>query len=332
MSDQELVALEPQANELQGWEGAAQRGLLARQERETIIARVLKPGLDYGIIPGTKKPTLFKPGAEKIMDSLNLYADYETISSHESWDVTKPMFAYRYRCILRQRGTGMVICTGIGSCNSFESRYYWRNNERMCPECGMPAIIKGKEEYGGGWLCFKKKAGCGKKFMDGDQSIESQSVGKTVNDDIFSLVNTVDKMGQKRSKVAAVLDLGFSEQFTQDMEDIAATVMAHLDEEVPPPGEPDDAPEAAKPIPTWQGTIMRVEPREGKTNGKPWTLFTITADDGTTFGTFDKKIAERLSNAVAIGGVATVAYEVTKKGGKDVKAVEVALPFEDVKA
>jgi len=36
----------------------------------------------------------------------------------------------------------------------------------ICPECAVPAIIKGKEEYGGGWLCYKKKGGCGAKFKD----------------------------------------------------------------------------------------------------------------------------------------------------------------------
>lgn len=41
------------------------------------------------------------------------------------------------------------------------------SNERpKCPTCGANAIIKGKEEYGGGWLCFKKKGGCGDKFTD----------------------------------------------------------------------------------------------------------------------------------------------------------------------
>jgi hypothetical protein len=34
-----------------------------------------------------------------------------------------------------------------------------------CPVCGVVgAIIKGKPEYGGGWLCFQKKGGCGAKF------------------------------------------------------------------------------------------------------------------------------------------------------------------------
>ena len=34
----------------------------------------------------------------------------------------------------------------------------------LCPNCGKDAIIKGKEEYGGGWLCYKAKGGCGAKF------------------------------------------------------------------------------------------------------------------------------------------------------------------------
>lgn len=34
-----------------------------------------------------------------------------------------------------------------------------------CPACGVVgAIIVGKPEYGGGWLCFRRKGGCGAKF------------------------------------------------------------------------------------------------------------------------------------------------------------------------
>lgn len=39
--------------------------------------------------------------------------------------------------------------------------------EKKCPACGSTsAIIKGKAEYGGGWVCFKKKGGCGAKLAD----------------------------------------------------------------------------------------------------------------------------------------------------------------------
>lgn len=36
-----------------------------------------------------------------------------------------------------------------------------------CPKCGkVKPVIKGKEEYGGGWVCFKKKGGCGATWQD----------------------------------------------------------------------------------------------------------------------------------------------------------------------
>lgn len=39
-----------------------------------------------------------------------------------------------------------------------------------CPKCGkVKAVIKGKPEFGGGWLCFKKKGGCGATWADGEQ-------------------------------------------------------------------------------------------------------------------------------------------------------------------
>ena len=36
----------------------------------------------------------------------------------------------------------------------------------LCPNCGKDTIIKSKPEYGGGWLCYSKKGGCGAKFTD----------------------------------------------------------------------------------------------------------------------------------------------------------------------
>lgn len=36
-----------------------------------------------------------------------------------------------------------------------------------CPKCNSNShVIKGKEEYGGGYLCFEKKGGCGAKWHD----------------------------------------------------------------------------------------------------------------------------------------------------------------------
>jgi hypothetical protein len=112
---------------------------------------------------------------------------------------------------------GALVATGNGSCTTRESKYAYRKGERTCPNCEQPAIIKGKKEYGGGWVCFAKKGGCGAKFEDGDQSIESQTVGRVENTDIADLENTVLKMSVKRANTAGVRKLPLvSEIFATD--------------------------------------------------------------------------------------------------------------------
>lgn len=37
---------------------------------------------------------------------------------------------------------------------------------RKCPVCGEETVIKGKKEYGGGYVCWKAKGGCGATFAD----------------------------------------------------------------------------------------------------------------------------------------------------------------------
>ena len=109
---------------------------------------------------------------------------------------------------------------GEGSCNSWETKYRYRSADRVCPRCGATAIIKGKAEYGGGWICFNKKGGCGAKYKEDDPAITSQPAGKVPNPDVADVVNTVQKMAQKRSLVAAVLNAtNASDWFTQDVED-----------------------------------------------------------------------------------------------------------------
>jgi hypothetical protein len=55
--------------------------------------------------------------------------------------------------------------------------------EPPCPSCGVVgAIIKGKPEYGGGWLCFGKKGGCGAKFLtDPREAQKAETKGETVD-------------------------------------------------------------------------------------------------------------------------------------------------------
>ena len=191
--------------------------LEAIRQFQAIVRNALTEGHDYGTIPGTPKPTLLKPGAEKMAKLLGLADHYEIMHSVEDWD--RPLFRYLVKCQLVSIKTGVIISEGLGECNSMESKYRWRDSKRKCPECEAEAIIKGKEEYGGGWLCFGKKGGCGAKFFDGAPEIEDQEIGRVENDDIYSQVNTILKMGKKRALVDAALSAGrLSELFTQDIE------------------------------------------------------------------------------------------------------------------
>src|SRR5579863_4222291 len=130
------------------------------------------------------------------------------------------LFDYEVECSLISKRSGQLVATGLGSCNSFEGKYRWREQQRKCPTCGKEAIIKGKAEYGGGFLCWKKKDGCGAKFEEDDDAITGQPAGKVQNEDIPTLKNTILKMAKKRAKVDAVLSATRSSGlFTQDIED-----------------------------------------------------------------------------------------------------------------
>jgi hypothetical protein len=75
--------------------------------------------IDYGVIPGTKKPTLLKAGAEKLCRLFSLRPSYELI--HFVTDFDKPLFHYHYRCTLVR--SGEMVGQGDGSCNSLENKY-----------------------------------------------------------------------------------------------------------------------------------------------------------------------------------------------------------------
>jgi hypothetical protein len=191
-----------------------------------VAQQLMLAGIDYGVIPGTgSKPTLLKPGAERLCTLFGLSPELDEMAAIEDWDGTgeghgEALFYYRYR--VRLTRNGILLAEGIGSCSSRETKFRYRSAERSCPKCGRPAIIRGREEYGRGWLCFLKKGGCGAKYKDGDAAIESQPAGRVLNPDVADQVNTIQKMAHKRALVAAVLiATGASEFYSQDAEDMA---------------------------------------------------------------------------------------------------------------
>ena len=167
--------------------------LVAQEEASSLIVKVLKEGIDYGVIPGTKtKPTLLKAGAERLCNAFGLSAEFSIETAEvdhfreipytkrsKQWNnayrgdksftwkqeegASIGLYRYVVQCDLRLRTDGRKIGSGIGVCSTLESKYIDR--PRDCE-------------------------------------------------------NTVLKMAEKRALVAAVLiALGLSDRFTQDVED-----------------------------------------------------------------------------------------------------------------
>lgn len=148
-----------------------------------IKEKTMQEGVHFGIIPGCKKPSLLKPGAENLCRAFMLQPEFETSCREdpnrslnwEKWDykgkkqitgTTKGYIDYDASCSLVHIPTGAFWAKYVsGSCNNFEARYRSLN----------PYDVK----------------------------------------------NTLEKMAEKRALVAAVLiGTALSDLFTQDLEDM----------------------------------------------------------------------------------------------------------------
>jgi hypothetical protein len=208
---------------------------------EEAMHKAMKVDVDYGLVPGTDKPTLFKPGAEKL--SVLFQLDVQ-LTNEKVWGPGDHLTVLS-RATVYHAPSGARLGYGEGLATTKERKHAKRKQERTCPACGAAAVIKGKAEYGGGWLCWKKRDGCGAKYSEGDPQIEGQPVGEVENPDLPDLWNTVVKMAEKRARVDAVLAVtGASALFTQDVADEPAGT-----DETPPP-----APSSSPPIKDFERT------------------------------------------------------------------------------
>ena len=227
------------------------------------IGQVLRDGEDYGKLPGGRDTKiLLKPGAEKLCSIFGLSVTYAEDKIIEDWTGAdhdgEPLFYYSYRCQL-SRG-GRFMGESIGSCNSWESKYRYRwvpeevasqrpDFDRLVKRGGVttvfePSFAIDKKETSGKygkpaeyWAMFehgrRTRKMLGKKEFDGVEVTMDQTQYRVPNPDIADVLNTCQKMAQKRALVAAVLVVtNCSDAFTQDIEDF----------DVSQPERPDTAP------------------------------------------------------------------------------------------
>lgn len=200
---------------------------VAQVRMATIQRELMTPEVDYGVIPGTgSKPTLLKSGAEKLAKFHCLVPTFGQTTIIGDGLATPHLRVLSVCSLHAETEDGPIVGQGLGAANSWEAKHRYRTASRVCPLCEATTIIRGKEEFGGGWLCYAKKGGCGAKFNIMDPAINDQQTGQIENPDPFDVENTLEKMSAKRAYVDAVLrSTATSGLFSQDLEDIDQTVV-----------------------------------------------------------------------------------------------------------
>ncbi len=171
--------------------------LMNRVDRiREVQARVMKDGVDYGLIPGCgDKPTLFKAGAETLLLTFEMAALPDQLSIADLGDSDE----VRYRVIVPivHVPTGRLCGNGVGEASSLEEKYKWR------------------------------KAVCDAEFEASDpdrRRLKYFRDGNTVNQvrtNKADVSNTVLKMAKKRALVdGALTTTAASRVFGQDFEDL----------------------------------------------------------------------------------------------------------------
>jgi len=191
---------------------------------QQVMKAVMKPGTHYGTIPGCgDKPTLLKPGAEKLLSTFGIAVspEVEDLSSADE---------ARYRVRAVGSHNGITVGAGIGEASSNEEKYKWRR--AVCDEEYAATDEDRKREK---WV----RSGGG------------TSTTKQVRTNIADVANTVLKMAKKRAQIDLTLTAtAASDIFTQDIEDMPAEVAQEIAGQhpatagKPPVAQPQAAPPA----------------------------------------------------------------------------------------
>lgn len=216
---------------------------------QEVMKEVMLEGQHYGKIPGCgNKPTLLKPGAEKLSMVFRLRP---VMNNHGDIIIEKLDNNHRevtVYCHIMDI-SGNELATGIGSCSTMESKYRYRGGEKI--PMGKPVPT----EY---WNL--KKAGKIKeaqKLIGGEDYGASKIEGewqickigeKMENPDIADVYNTTLKMAKKRAYVDGILSAtAASDIFTQDIEDLPAAIIETTANHKPAVDMPQPAKESQAP-------------------------------------------------------------------------------------
>lgn len=172
---------------------AEMRGHVNRVQE--VMQAVMQKDVHFGIVPGSKKPSLYKPGAEVLAVAFHIAPSFKVEDLSDGDQIR-----YRVTATGTHQTTGIVLGEGMGECSSSEEKYKWRR--AVC-----------KEEWDVTPADRRRV-----KFSTYQGKVQLTDQVRTEPADI---ANTVLKMAIKRAQVAMCLNVtAASDCFTQDIEDL----------------------------------------------------------------------------------------------------------------
>lgn len=178
---------------------------------QNLMKTIMKDGEHFGKIPGCgDKPTLLKPGAEKLGFTFKLAPKFSGTDREDYIELRNGHREWVVKCALYHIETGNFHGEGVGSCSTLEGkyRYRWDKTDNEVPkeywENRDPDILGGTQftarKSGKKWLIYQK----------------------VEHDNPADYYNTILKMAKKRAHVDAMLTAtAASDIFTQDLEDLS---------------------------------------------------------------------------------------------------------------
>lgn len=190
---------------------------------QEVMGAVMKKDAHYGVIPGTKKPTLYKAGSEVLLSTFRISVEprVEDLSVGDE-------IRYRVHAVGKHMASGMVVGVGVGEASSSEEKYKWRKavcDEEFDDTPEDRRRIKYQMDWG---------------QRRGERVITK---AKQIRTEPADVANTVLKMAKKRAQIDLTLTaLAASDIFAQDLEDMPAEMREQLADEQP--AAEHDAPQA----------------------------------------------------------------------------------------
>lgn len=199
-----------------------------------LLRQVMIRDVDYGQLPGTPRPMLYKNGAEKLERFFGLRVISELWEKEERWSDGQAEAFFRYTYRARAYFGETLVGQMDGTCHSHEDKYRWRwlpeteipfwlNKADLVVKLGTATEYKwavDKAETTGPygkpishWKMFhdaiagdtarvvKKRTKTGKEMVAWE--IDT-TVFRVPNPDVESLAHTIAMMAQKRAYVAVI--------------------------------------------------------------------------------------------------------------------------------